>query len=83
MSQRYRPQQIIRHRLTGRPLLVVHVYRTCTMVVDSEDSNNPTKVMALLERDYYNWLPDEEMKCEIDIGDVPMQDLKLTFTPKV
>jgi hypothetical protein len=65
MPQKYLPDQVIRHKKTGKPVLVVHVYRNATIVADLEDPNSPTKIMTILIRDYGDWFPDEKMTCDI------------------
>ena len=56
------PNTIIRHRTTGRALLVIHVYRNCTMVVDLTDQSELVAPLALLEREYHYWARDTDMK---------------------
>lgn len=55
------PNSIIRHRTSGRALLVVHVYRNCTIVVDIENKDELVTPMALLIREYHNYAREEEM----------------------
>jgi len=56
------PDQTIRDKRTGEPLLVIHVYRNCTMVVDLKDQEPLITPKALLERDYHYFSRDIEMR---------------------
>lgn len=61
MAQRYLPGKIIRHKHTGQPLFVIHVYRVCTIVADLSEGSLPTP-RVLFERDYPNWVSEEEVE---------------------
>lgn len=56
------PNSVIRHRDTGKALLVIHVYRNCTIVINLEDKAALVPPMALLEREYHYWARDSEME---------------------
>jgi hypothetical protein len=53
---------VIRHRDTGKALLVIHTYRNCTIVVSLEDKSPLVAPMALLEREYHYWSRDVDME---------------------
>ena len=63
MAQRYLPGRLIRNKKTGQALFVVHVYRFCTIVSDPTEANIP-QLRILYERDYADWVPDEEFSCK-------------------
>ncbi|TVL99562.1 MAG: hypothetical protein CV087_17535 [Candidatus Brocadia sp. WS118] len=56
------PNSIIRHKHTGIELLVVHVYRNCTIVVSLSETEPLVTPRALLERDYHYFARDTDMK---------------------
>jgi hypothetical protein len=62
------PNQIIRNRNTGEPLLVIHVYRNCTIVVDTKDKNTLITPMALLEREYHYYTRDGDMRNKDEVN---------------
>ena len=59
--------QIIRNRDSGMVLLVIHVYRNCTIVVNLNDKSPLTMPMVLLEREYSYWSRDTDMKNEDEV----------------
>lgn len=56
------PNSVIRHRDKGFALLVVHVYRNCTIVVDLQDERGLVEPKALLEREYHYYARDTDME---------------------
>lgn len=66
--KKWQPRCIIRNINNGHPLLVLHAYKTATVVVDLEDRSNPTPTMVLLERDYDNWMDEKKMVCRENRG---------------
>ena len=56
----WKSNDIIRNRLTGKPMLVVHVYRNCTLIIDIENSQ-VNILNVIIEKDYENWSPDTDM----------------------
>lgn len=54
------PSQIIRHRDTGQPLLVLHVYRTCTIVAPVNSTAMLVTPLVLLEREYHYFTRDTD-----------------------
>jgi hypothetical protein len=54
--------QVIRNRDNGMVLLVVHVYRSCTIVVNLNDNSPLIMPMVLLEREYHYWSRDTDIE---------------------
>lgn len=85
MILKYRPAwkkgDVIRNILTGKPLLVIHIYNfgintTATVTVDIESKSDPTPVNILLQRDYDHWVRDVEMDIKGDKWEYsPLPDL--------
>ena len=59
--QKYQPGTLIRHKETGKALLVLHVYRVCTIVVDPTDRESFPIPRVLLQKNYPEWVTDKEM----------------------
>lgn len=55
------PGTILRHKITGAPLLVLKQLSSSTIVVDMQNPQNPTPSLILLQREYDNWCPDKEL----------------------
>lgn len=60
VKQKFLPGQIIRHKQTGQPLYVLHVYRIATIVIDPQEKGIVFP-RVLLERDYPNYAKDDDM----------------------
>lgn len=73
------PNSVIRHRDTGEALLVIHVYRNCTIVVNLEDKSPLVIPMALLEREYHYWARDTDMENKDPVNYGKDWDYKPTF----
>lgn len=58
----------IRNRSTGQPLLVIHVFRNATLVVDPQNQEQFATPKALLERDYHYWARDTDMKNQDEVN---------------
>lgn len=55
--------KIIRHRETGRPLLVLQVLPESVLVSDPTQLGSPVTIQAILERDVDRWCQDTDMEC--------------------
>lgn len=65
---------VIRHKMTGHPFLVVHIYKyVCTIVVDLKDDRKLRPTLTLLPSDYDEYAPDWQME--------ELVDGKLTYKP--
>jgi hypothetical protein len=65
LKVRWHKNDIIRHKITGHPLLVLHIYKNiCTIVVDLESTEPLSQTYALLPKCYNYYAHDSEMKCE-------------------
>lgn len=56
------PNSIIRNRTNGTAVLVIHVYRNCTIIVELNDNAPIVQPKAILEREYANWARESEME---------------------
>lgn len=54
------PSQLIRHRETGQALLVLHVYRNCTIVAPINSNAMLIVPLVLLEREYHYFTRDTD-----------------------
>lgn len=66
--------EIIRQVLTGRPFLVVHIYKldtnqTATCVIDAENRIDPAPLKVISQGEYDHYVRDLEMEVQKD-GDV-------------
>jgi len=61
LKQKFLPNQIIRNKKTGEPMLVIHVYRNAIVVTDPQSKGYLADVKFILERDYNDWARDLEM----------------------
>lgn len=52
---------IIRNRITGKPLKILHAYAGAAVVIDLESKDNPTPTFTLLERDWDQWVDEVKM----------------------
>ena len=52
---------IIRNIKTGKPLKVLHAYKSAAVVIDLESNENPTPTFTLLERDWDQWCDESKM----------------------
>ncbi|HEX8966225.1 MAG TPA: hypothetical protein VF820_07380 [Patescibacteria group bacterium] len=88
MKLQYKPNwkkgEIIRHIMTGKPLLVVHIYaldinNTITLALDVENRCDPTPVCFVQQRDYSSWVTDRdlEIKMKDDILEFDYHPVKL------
>lgn len=64
---KWKKGDIIRNILSGRPLLVLHVYSlgpnsSATLTVSLEERCDPTPVTILQQRDYDHWVRDYELE---------------------
>lgn len=65
ISETWKKNDIIRNKITGKPLLVIHIYRfVATIVVDLEENKTPSSMYVLLPRDYDKYAIDTEMEAE-------------------
>lgn len=62
----WKPKCIIRNKLTGKPMLVLHSYKAATIMVDLESGNNPSVALVLLERDYDHWVDETRMHAKVN-----------------
>ena len=62
------PNNVIRNRQTGRALLVIHVYRNCTLVIDLTCQDELVTPRALLEREYHYYARDTDMINEDEVN---------------
>ena len=53
--------ELIRHKKTGQPMIIMTVYPYAMIVIDPQSSLNPTPTLAILERDFDNWTNDFQM----------------------
>lgn len=65
ISEIWKKNDVIRNKITGKPLLVIHIYRfVATIVVDLEENKTPSSMFVLLPRDYDKFAVDNEMEAE-------------------
>lgn len=65
LEVKWHKNDIIRHKLTGHPLFVLHVYlNICTLVVDLVSNQPLSPTYALLPKCYNYYARDEDMKCK-------------------
>lgn len=65
MLTNWKSNEVIRNKQTGKPYLVLHVYKhVCTIVVDLNQSGVNTP-LVLLERDYADYASDRDMKQKV------------------
>lgn len=67
MKPDWKRGEIIRRVLSGKPMLVLHIYSlgdnsSATAVTDLEDAKDPTPLLIIHQRDYANWVPDKDME---------------------
>lgn len=54
---------VIRHKRTGHPYLVIHIYhQSATILVDLEDSSPLRPTLTLLNSEYPDYAPDHDME---------------------
>lgn len=70
---------VIRNRDNGMVLLVIHVYRNCTIVVNLQDKSPLTMPLVLLEREYTYWSRDTDMENDEPVNYTGKWDYHPTF----
>jgi hypothetical protein len=58
----FKRQEVIRHKTTGEPLLVVGLYDDCCIVVSATDKRLLPETFALLRRDWDKFTKETNMK---------------------
>lgn len=53
---------IIRHRLSGHPYLIIHISRYACTVVDLESHESPLPSFTLLPRNYSDYARDRDLE---------------------
>lgn len=67
----WKTNDIIRHKTTGHPFLVIHVYKyICTIIVDLESNTALTQTLALLPKDYDKYANEHNMQAKESKNDI-------------
>ena len=78
--QKYHQGTIIRNKITGKPLLVLHVYRIAVIVVDPTEGSLPTP-HVLMERDFDTWAEEKDFYSKEDENDKMEPDVQFDYKP--
>ncbi len=60
---KWKKNDIIRHKISGHPYLVIHIYKNMgTIVTDMMVNSNPSITFTILPRDYNQYAMDSDMR---------------------
>ena len=65
MKYNYRLHQIIRHKKTAHPYLILQMLKPYFLVCDLENKQTPVPTLVILIKDIKYFVPDSEMKDEV------------------